>query len=178
MQVLLRAEPQEVKSNYGTGTDYKYPLIGGDFCYVPPMVERLRQEKGILQGEPFVICKVLQGKEQRWRVERVGQAPAKQTAPQNTQPTNQLSVPSTQASTADVRGTAMSRMVAASWISAIDGIDIAREYAASKGIVLKPSDEDYRTSANTVFIQMFKQHELDLRYGNTAPASGGEKWRQ
>lgn len=179
---------QRVKSGIPNAPDQMmYSTVEGDRFYVALETAEAIQRAGVKRGEPFTICKRLEGKSAFWEVTKQQQArvtpPAptavisnseEQTCAQSSTPQNPVSIGMTQ----------MSQLLGSCMIAAIDAAALAREYAHSKGIPLQLSEESIQDLTSTAMIHLQKMADIEARYqvrGDQAMAraqSGSAAWRQ
>lgn len=182
------AHGQRVKSGIPNAPDQMmYSTFGGDRFYVALETAEAIDRAGVKRGEPFTICKRLEGKSVYWEVTKQQQArvtpPAptavisnseEQTCAQSSTPQNPVSIGMTH----------MSQLLGSCMIAAIDAAALAREYAHSKGIPLQLSEESIQDLTSTAMIHLQKMADLEARYqvrGDQAmqrAQSGSAAWRQ
>jgi len=178
------------------GKQFMYTLAGGDQVYLQPIVDQKLKAIGARAGDTIEVCKrEAKGKKGvEWTVEKIAaqtQQPSATPAAAANAPQSDLTAklqnaligtaqPNTPETPYAHQG--MSAIMAGAYIASIDALITAQKYAAAKGLVYQINSDNIQTSANSIFIQYWKQMETNLRYG-TQPqsarpaANGGDPWR-
>jgi hypothetical protein len=84
----------------------------------------------------------------------------------------------------------MTKVMASSYVAAIDAVVVAKDYAEKKGVSFRVTEEEIRASAHCIFIQFWRSKEHALREkehaakyawkqnGNGNGHNGGAQWQQ
>jgi hypothetical protein len=79
----------------------------------------------------------------------------------------------------------LSGLLASSYLAAIDALIIAEQYAKRKGVTLRITEEEIRTSAHCIFIEVSKHKDRQIRlkefaarYPSTQNGNGGAAWQR
>jgi len=184
---LKYANGKRVESRYNDYEVY-YSLADGRALYATPALDAKITALGPVAGEVFTICKaeIREGNPKRieWQVtpsetQEAPQGPAAAAAPAPAAPTSRPE--SVAAPVAISEAGTMTQIMGGALIAAIDSLAAAAKYAADKhGWKLEFNEEDIRASANSVFIQFWKDRETRARYPQTAPqqrVNGGTQWQ-
>jgi len=185
---LKFANGKRVESRYNDYEVY-YSLTDGRALYASPALDKKITELAPAAGEVFTICKaeIRAGNRKRieWQVtpsepEKAREEPTAAAAPAPAAATSRLE--SVAAPVAVSEAGTMAQIMGGALIAAIDSLAAAAKYAADKhGWKLEFNEEDIRASANSVFIQFWKDRETRARYPQTAPqqrVNGGTQWQQ
>jgi hypothetical protein len=199
--------PRELVLKYQVGKpisngNVMFTTAQNEVLFVKPEVARQIHELGLQVNEPFRIMKRVVGSgrepgQTTYIVSRVFEEPTPKQQPgiayQATRPT---AAPATVAEQHSSRSAApppqtqdnsLSRIMASSYIAAMDALMQAKEYADSRGLTFRVTEEEIRASANSIFIEFGKQkeralrqREFDARYPAPRPqaVNGGASWQQ
>lgn len=148
---------------------------------------------GLAPNEPFTLVKRVTGagknSHTEIQVSKVGEQRTGRSLGEGVPPAAGTTEPKGSSAPSPDQHSSLARVMASAYISAIDALQIAEEYARSKGVTFRVTEEVIHTSANSIFIEVGKSKERDIRerefnarYGYTqAPeqkVNGGATWQR
>ena len=153
-----------------------YTTTEGKQFFVPADVSHKIQALGLAELEPVRIMK---RDNDNWFVGRVKDGePAKGLATQDRLPAIATSSAEEKAIPSQTQDTSLSKRMAACYVSAIDALKIAEEYAGTKGIAFRADAAVIHTCAHAIFIEAGRVVERQNRFAHQNHPNGGAAWRQ